>query len=536
MAILAKDAQLAQSLLEKYPTSIEEANLFGHTPLHIAASQNGLTRFPFVLEAAKAAGLLQREDSSRQTALFAAFAMTGRHCRTKKRPLECTQCNCIDSMMMLLEAGSVVCDADLSQLHEPVLNISLRGWRAFLTQLKAQRESLKELALRNTWAVEEYLDVLRSGQVLDLHAYAVYKNLRRHGIDVPMDSVSTDYTNTGRTYPNPKSEKNTVYDCVPFQHESICELLFEMGFQDIDFDVQYGLPPLCRAFEISHINWFIQRGADLKRRIWPSNDTQLQTSGIFSAHYVLYHTTPYCLHLQRHLIPLLSCEEPQTVPATNKTLSVSLAANLTDSCCCACSTKGCTPYLFLFKSQGFLENQSVTIDLRSVADMEFAAIFDGLSTEIVRSLFLAAMRFVSFVALQLTHTCCDAHAIVIQQERYETRDQDEVDEIQEEEKELIKVLNGMVTEFQDIITNFSGDLAQSNFQACWKDYWTDRVPEILQELDDNRMTETERQQAELIGVVWKSETEEPEDVTGNPYDPKTIDYWYYKLDSITEYV
>ncbi|KAK7932606.1 hypothetical protein PG985_003318 [Apiospora marii] len=114
------------------------------------------------------------------------------------------------------------------------------------------------------------------------------------------------------------------------------------------------------------------------------------------------------------------------------------------------------------------------------------------------------------------------------------KDHDEVDEIQEEESGTIKVLEDMVAEFQDMIASISGDSALSQFQACWACYWTDRVPVILEELNDHRMTQTERQDAKLIGVVWESESDESEDATGNPYDSDTIDYWHYKLDSITE--
>ncbi|KAK8052986.1 hypothetical protein PG996_012287 [Apiospora saccharicola] len=429
---------------------------------------------------------------------------------------------------MLIEAGSIVCDSDLSQLEQHEPKLSLRGWRVFVAQLKVQRENLKELALRNTWAVEEYLDILQSTTVLDLHAHSIYTRLRRHGVDVPMDSVPSDYSSTGRS----RFEKKTVYDYIPLYDESMCELSFQLGFQDINYDIQYGLPPLCRA-RISHINWLIQRGADLEQRIWLSGDGQLQTSGIFSAHYVLYNISSGCLNLFNALYWYPSHGNQELFPITNRALPLSLA----DSCRCACSTKGCTPFLFLLKAQCGSQNQSVVADTDWIANIDFIPIFDGFPTYTMRCLYLAAMRFIGFVTLDLTHTCCHSHAIVRWEEPYRTRDQDEVDEIQEEESDLIAVLDGIVVEFQNIIASISGDSVLSEFHACWRDYWTDRVPEILQELANNRITEAERQDAELIGVVWESESDEseaPEEITGNPYDPKTIDYWNYELDSIAE--
>ncbi|KAK7942525.1 uncharacterized protein PG986_011638 [Apiospora aurea] len=145
---------------------------------------------------------------------------------------------------------------------------------------------------------------------------------------------------------------------------------------------------------------------------------------------------------------------------------------------------------------------------------------------------------VCFDALGLTHTCCDARRIVEYQHCYQTKDRDEVDEIQQEESVFIEVLDDMVAEFEDVTSHISDDTTQSQFQECWEGYWVNRVPEILQELEDSRMTEAERQGAEMIGVVWESEsesddpTEQAEVITGNPYYFGDINYWYYVLDSI----
>lgn len=502
--------------------------------MHIAASQNGLPWYPVVLEAAKAAGLLQQKDNNQQTVLFAALATTGEHCSAAKQTSVCTPCNYADSLLMLFEAGSVVCDSDLFQLDKHLPRLSLRGLGAFLAQLRDQREKLKELALRNTWAVEEYLDILQSPKVVDLHAYAVYKSLRRHGIDVPMDLVPSDYACTGRSL----FKKKTVYNYIPLYHESMCELSFQLGFQDIDFDVLYGLPPLCEAYLPRQVKWLIQQGADLKRRIWPSSDEQLQSSGIFSAHYVLYKISAKYLNLLKSSDTQTLCGIQELIPITTRVVPLSLA----DSCRCACSIEGCTPFLFLLEAQCGLRFGRVIADMDLIAGIDFSAIFYDFSTEMMRSLYLVAMRFVGFITLDLIYTCCDAYGIVEWEEPYRARDQGGVDEIQEEESELIEMLDNMVAEFQNMISNISGDSALSQFQECWEDYWTDRVSEILQELVDSRMTEAERQNAELIGVLWESESESDEseaseaseDITGNPYDPSTIDYWYYELDSIAE--
>lgn len=420
---------------------------------------------------------------------------------------------------MLLEAGASIGDAELGKLNEFRFNIPLRGWRLFLTQLKAQREGLKEIALCHPWAVQEYLGIIQSVQVLNLHALAVYKALRKHGIHGPEDMIPSDY-----------SKGQTIYDEVPIYYTSFLDITFQLGFQDIDLDVQYGIPRLCTTVLSSQIAWLIKQGADLERQIWSSDD-DLQTPdiGIFSAHYVLYTTSIY----YSHLLPTLN--QPRLyVYDTDELARITAAVlpiSLSDSCWCACSATGCTPFIYMLKRQETTMSEFYPPWLRQghIADIDFTMIFHGFPKEIIKSLYLTSMRFIGFFTLDLTHTCCNAEAVCSQQEPYEARDRDEVEEIQQEEMELIKVLDIMVDEFQGRIDDVSGDATQ--LQVCWQDYWTNRVPEVLQKLEDQKMTLAERQCAELIGVVWKGN--EPVDKTGNPYEPDTSDHWCYELDLIT---
>ncbi|KAK8084397.1 hypothetical protein PG997_005668 [Apiospora hydei] len=520
-AILAKDAHLVQLLLGRFPASIEEVDSFGLTPLHFAASLNLLPCLPSLLSAAKAADIIQREDGNGQTALYTALIMARKYCRTADSASECTQCSCCDSLMMLLEAGALVCFSDLEMVSWAKPRLSLRAWRHFIGQLKDQREYLKTLALRSTWAVEDYLGILHSDQVIDLHASAVYKRLRSHGIEVPADSVAIDYT---------KSYNFTIFNYIPHRNLTLCDLAFQLGFQDVDFDVEYGLPPLCLGldFQAPYINWLIERGADLKRQIWFSGN-EAQASGLLSAHYLLCNIGSHDLQVRGTCIWTTPSYRSDLRSILNRALSLSVAP---DHCWCACSTDGCTPFLYMLKAWASRQNQIRRPE--EFADLLFLGFLYELSAENWRLFYLAALRFLGFVILGLTHTCCDAQDIVYYRHFYQTKDRDEVEEIQQEESGLIKVLDDMVGEFEDMTADISGD--SEHFQAFWEDYWTNRVPEIVQELEDSQMTEAERQDAEMIGVVWESgndeSSEDPEDTTGNPYHYRDIDYWYYELDSI----
>ncbi|KAK8045486.1 hypothetical protein PG993_005510 [Apiospora rasikravindrae] len=522
MAILAKDIHLAQSLLGRCPTSIEEVDSFGDTPLHFAAALNLLPCLPSLLPAAKAAGsVIQQTNSRHETALYTAMRMSTEFCGTTDRAFECAHCSCCDSLVTLLEAGALVCGADLYRLSNLPHPLPLRAWRHFISQLKAQRENLKILALRNTWAVENYLDILQLDQVLDLHAFAVYKSLQTRGIDVPIYTGLTSYWENYRWL--------TVFDYIPPHNFSVHDLAFQLGFRDIDSGPHYGyLPPLCRSCNFGYINWLLQQGADLKRRIWSPGDRQPQTTGLTSAHYLLHNVVPHhpnLLHASRR-------QPPDYAFHTQLQIVTRALSGLADDCWCACSTEGCTPFIYLLKSYFGMPEDT------SMGNMRLAELLDGFSAETMKSFYLAAMRFAGFSALDLTHTCCNALIIILFEKPYQTKDRDEVEEIQQEESRLIGVLDEMVDEFEDMTADISGD--SERFQALWEDYWDNRVPEILQELEGIQMTEAERQDAKLIGVMWESDTEsddpteESEDTMSNPYDPKDIDYWYYELDSIAE--
>ena len=467
----------------------------------------------------KSGGLLQRRDNRHETALITALRMTGEHCSMSNRFPECTQCSCSDTLAMLLGAVQVVTIKDLSHDVDRC-TISTRGWRLFISELRASRQRLKELASRHIWAVQEYSDYLCSDQTLDLHAQAVYKGLISHGIEVPVEAIPVDGYSAG--------DCRTVYQILHNPQVRLCELLFNLGFQDVDNDTQHGSPPLCNATKPDYINWLLDRGADLKRRIQSCGDDQSQARGIFTAHYVLYNLfqDSFDQMIEGDMVP--SNHHHGFVEVLIKALPVSLA----DSCVCACSTDGCTPFLYMMHKMARDRHRFIEESVR----LDFRRAFEGIPTDNLASLYLAAMRAEAFIALGITHTCCKEHGISNALQAYPMIDRDEIDEIQEEESRLIETLDDMVDEFQARIAHMSHDLEA--LEACWKDFWTYRVPQILGELEGGQLTDSERLSAEQIGVVWESRSESDEvsgdleEILGNPNPEGTVDWFDYELKSI----
>lgn len=465
------DKLVAKTLLERCPKAVAERDLLGLTPLHMAIYRNTLPSLPFLLEAADKVGLPRKVDQHQWSILFTALILSRRFCCNSSDFPECTNCNCSDSLEMLLGTGTVLNLHDLGKFSG--LSASARAWRVFFSHLKEQREQLRHVALCSKWAIGECLGLMQETSVLDLHASRIYKVLRDNDIEVPVGLVPTAV------------DTPCVYNLIP-KNAQLAEMLFQMGFRDIDFDIEYGDPPLTTSREPAYIYWLIERGADLERQIWPALNDQSKTSGIFSAHFAMFR-----LGVEMY--------EDQTF-MVSPTIARILPISLTDACSCQCSTGGCTPFIYMLK--GYNINYRVSRDL---ADIDINSVSQSLPLGIIKSLYLSATRFACFECLDLTHTCCDAGGIVLFDHHYKVKDQDEADEIQQEESALLSLLDEMVDEFAGRIAEITGDPAQ--LQACSRDYWLHYVPGVLEKLNNSQMSEEERRSAEAIGVVWESDTD-----------------------------
>ncbi|KAK8024966.1 hypothetical protein PG990_002789 [Apiospora arundinis] len=538
IAVLEGNVQAAQSILKSSPNAIEELDCFGNTPLHMAAIKNRLPLFPFLLERAMAAKMLERDiqqgNKPRECLLKIALTATNQICRNGSQFRECTSCNCSESLEMLLSAGAVLKIDDLQSLRSNQ-SPSAKGLKVFFTHLKVQREQLQDIAQRNEWAIRDHLSLIQNDRLLDLHASTIYKALTSNYIGTPPNIAPLYQTSVSRIATN---HPKLVYHFIP-ENPQLAEWVFQMGFQDVDFDIKYGKPPLTHAEDPDYLTWLLQKGANLERRIWPREGDQSNTHGVFSAHFVMFRLGwfPEWHH------PI---DANTLASITARILPLSLA----DLCYCFCSAQGCTPFVYLLKGSNlpFYAKEASRAEgkkgiyeytywkrLRDIAEYDLITLSHGIPTEIVRSLYLAAVRFLCFCLLDLTHTCCKAREVVRDDYHYVVREQNDVEEIQQEESELLDVLEEMVDEFKNRTEQVpAGDAA--HLQACWQDYWLHYVPNALRY---NRMTEEEREKAEMIGVVWTTETVDREAASSSGAKPEeemvenTLRKYIRKLDLIT---
>ncbi|KAK6844419.1 hypothetical protein PG995_014529 [Apiospora arundinis] len=253
----------------------------------MAAIKNRLPLFPFLLERAMAAKMLERDiqqgNKPRECLLKIALTATNQICRNGSQFRECTSCNCSESLEMLLSAGAVLKIDDLQSLrsNQPP---SAKGLKVFFTHLKVQREQLQDIAQRNEWAIRDHLSLIQNDRLLDLHASTIYKALTSNYIGTPPNIAPLYQTSVSR---NATNHPKLVYHFIP-ENPQLAEWVFQMGFQDVDFDIKYGKPPLTHAEDPDYLTWLLQKGANLERRIWPREGDQSNTRGVFSAHFVMF--------------------------------------------------------------------------------------------------------------------------------------------------------------------------------------------------------------------------------------------------------
>ncbi|KAK8140110.1 hypothetical protein PG984_000176 [Apiospora sp. TS-2023a] len=151
----------------------------------------------------------------------------------------------------------------------------------------------------------------------------------------------------------------------------------------------------------------------------------------------------------------------------------------------------------------------------------------------------AAIRYTTFDALDLTHTCCDPGSVMSALggvlsawERNPWLESDETALINQEQTSLLGSHGQLVDELVKAALKFikidSED--RSLFPDFWSQCWIPRMHEELEKLSGSSLTDAEIRGAEEIGVRWCEPAEEA--VKKNPYGQHSLEHWFYELDLI----
>ncbi|KAI1636255.1 hypothetical protein F4809DRAFT_662708 [Biscogniauxia mediterranea] len=107
----------------------------------------------------------------------------------------------------------------------------------------------------------------------------------------------------------------------------------------------------------------------------------------------------------------------------------------------------------------------------------------------------------------------------------------EIDEIYEEEEHSLTILEVLLEEFEPKVTTALGSSdGPEGLIEFLEGYWLNRMTEVLESLNGDGICEEGRQAARRIGVIW--DNQKPTEISKDPYDKNTKEYWYYELDQI----
>ena len=270
---------------------------------------------------------------------------------------------------------------------------------------------------------------------------------------------------------------------------------------------------------LEYAQWLLHHGADPHREmvyLRDSNDNKgTSVVGLTALHHLAYPlaahiTNDYTLiylddyiYLDEYFLPLRVFDELS--PSFEELL---LGSDSHDDCNCACSSSGCTPFTTLLKAIN-REAPDYTSERKPSKFRRFVVCYlespgHPASSVLKRSKVAEeVIRFETFEALQLSHTCCelDWHNMVI---RLNTPE--EVQEIYEEWEELLLKHEDLVSEFCHKFQELGGTI-----KSFLEGYWQTRMGEVLKE--ENPLDEEVIRRLREIGVVLEEVSEESEGVT-----------------------
>jgi hypothetical protein len=500
--IIFRNTEAARRHLRN-PTALTEVNSIGQTPLHLAAYNASILS---ILLTHCNDEVLNAVDSSGRHVIDYAFLASKLECKAAANDKMCSDCTCSLALESLLTRdGCFEAWVDVAKRRKPWIgyddqcpflekiqyllrdDASLASKLILLARIASARQQLKSLGLRHLNKTECRRFNLDEDSTLDYYAFDVVNALQNIGIVVP-NSLQVGV-----------SPCTSIYHAI--NRVEVAQLVWDLGFHDIDLQDAYGSTPLLMTAltsSYSHKYWiwllehdanpFIRlpstRPASWRHR-WPRVDDWSVNTSLSAAHIIA-----------RNLY---------SSPAPFMDL---LAANLSDHCECLCSENGCTPASFWWLQRFWKTDLRGSIQIMTRIFMTHH--MDPLKHT---SLYLAGLRCIAFGAFELEHTCCQKYG----------RD---IDYIGEQET-LCNAQSDLAVTFNCVLQEAQDDLHLQGGQLNLEDYlettWLPRVQRALAETD-RKMTEEELAATRDLGVVWQVEDPDADSDRGSessfrPFEP-----------------
>jgi hypothetical protein len=315
------------------------------------------------------------------------------------------------------------------------------------------------------------------------------------------------------------------------------DLWFRIGFRDVHLSWER-YADLCRhalGIHLEYLLWLSKHSVNIMTH--PIESLDGHSGVVLSAHYTLL--TLGSRIARESPFPQTRFEDHPPLSNSISELTEMAKSNglldATDNCLCRCSLAGCTPFTYLLKGIVYPNSHRLpsTDNVEKPTANLFSIYFQEAGAILEAKHHVAALRFLTFSAFKLRHTCCDPFAYH-PAGRSPLCSLEDVEEVEEEQAHELALLEELLAEFEDKVAAILHDQDQdrgiSNLVDFWKGTWVTRVAEVRAELEGGALSDDERLRAEEIGVVWDKPAS-PEE-TRNPYDETTFEHWFFELDQI----
>ncbi|KAK8061164.1 hypothetical protein PG997_015385 [Apiospora hydei] len=510
--VIHNDINEVARILDRFPGSLLETDVYMQSPLHLAAAKPEILS---LLAQVADIDTLEEVNITGTSALEVAMIRSGDRCIHGTGNKRCRRCGCTECVEILLKAGCCV------RMH------ALDEYDAGLN-LQEVMEPASELARR--LYVYEMQEVRRRYLLHTDHSDSDSENST---IDGSSCSSSNDSTHGN----NDEAEEQWGW-----VYQEICdipkaELFYRYGFRpdpSIFFNLRLRLKRSRYGYDVSmtYICWLMEHGADLfsKPSTGPPPCDNDAESGLFGAHYAFFIAGGRI----RNLTHTTDDTELDELLAFNKPSTTVVCHNLIDSCICHCSTGGCSPFLWMMKAlvpqswRWAEEHYPVIIK----DQMEFY--YSTCGTELTVLTHGAAIRYATFQALGLAHTCCNPETLVdgISSPHLIGSpwvDPDDVAIVNVEQASLLKLHEALVAEFTEMAHEY---LKADSFPKFWGKSWLGRIQGELYKLNGCNLRDAERRGAEDIGVRWCEPPITEETKARNPYSRWSPEWYFFELDLI----
>ncbi|KAF5713071.1 ankyrin repeat-containing protein [Fusarium mundagurra] len=500
-AILSHNLEEVKLLIANHPSTLGEINEFGHTPLHLAADKPSILR---VLVDVADTALLNWTHYGGSSALDFAVSLSGTSCRGLNKRM-CKRCR-----------------SDIEQLG------------------------------------------LRSKHVLDSNTFKVTQLLQKRGVCVPEALAMRE--NGIRSYPW------SVYGQLESPDDA--DILLRLGFRDVESwcdsdDLERWYVPGRQS--LSYLRWLANHGGICCQLPFPTAKDIFGSACIFSAigTEIRDSWTSSCFRYGQsnesdggNSLPALPTMDPAE-EWYHEVHSAVFEARTVDSCSCQCSPGGCNMLTFIlrelinerdykYKPRRYSQNHAMTgaedsgsSTMNSTDPSEGSFLEENPLLKLIDKYIIylshfschfrrwhhyATIRFITFAALGIGHSCC----------RRDDVNRVFEDDLEDNQGYKMALLEDLINEFEKTITSLleDPDIETHRLMDFWEQTWVGRMSDVLDHLEGSALTEDEKRAAEEIGVVWDKVGPEPPEPDpkekGNPYQRNMIEYWLYELRKIEE--